>query len=448
MSGAEVMKPADFEAEAAEAQRGEGGSELTGTPTDSVTARASPSRRAGGEGESFGLPRRPALEDWTRSEVSIWASDQLSLPPDVVQVLYEKKVDGLVLSTLLEDDLEELGVWQADFRRRIFCGVADLRSDSVLLLQGSPGRHDTSRLVSFVATPTGSLSLTLGMTDGPSVKSTSSPTMGSYVSLLPSMPVSHRATRPPAGMVQRLVNRIREKEDLVAAPDLEPLRCGIAEEDVDAEDQSSQGQFGARGGARGSAATAHRSVLSGRGGLSVPLGGQSAPVSVFESNEDDLFLFDMMNPFDLEDGIEEAPIVTVSSPPVAKKVAFKERLGSQLSDAASPMGSVGSQSWTLSSLMHGQPSRSSRRSGASDTQPEVDSQASEFWQDVDAPSARHRQSKLRLSLSSQRQRIRDDDAEWEAEECSSIDTSTFGDKGATSGTGSEVSREISQESRV
>ena len=57
-------------------------------------------------------PRKNAKfwKNWTCNDVSLWLKNQLRWPDTVVKQFYEEEVNGEVLPTLTQNDLQELGV--------------------------------------------------------------------------------------------------------------------------------------------------------------------------------------------------------------------------------------------------------------------------------------------------------------------------------------------------
>jgi len=114
---------------------------------------------AGALGAEHSLPRmsvasgsvdRP-LALWDTSEVCKWAEEQLQLPPEVVDILREEEVNGLVASTLTETDMSRIGISKFGWRRRLFLGIADMIRSAICpqihLLPGD-GPMDQRLLVS------------------------------------------------------------------------------------------------------------------------------------------------------------------------------------------------------------------------------------------------------------------------------------------------------------
>lgn len=166
-------------------------------------------------------------------------------------------------------------------------------------------------------------------------------------------------------------------------------------------------------------------VVQGEGSPGSPSGFGSFGGGGFGSFcEEDLMLFDMMNPFDLETNTgrglaspisplmlpPEGPQIKVSSP--TRRVNFEEE-----GDA----GVAARQSSMTQSLSMGSPYVGNRQSGVSFQ--DMSLAESEFWQDTTAPSAKTRSSRLRLSQCSERDRIAKEELEWTDEEEEGASTS-------------------------
>lgn len=298
------------------------------------------------------------LEDWEVTGVCEWASDQLQLPQDVVDLLRENEVNGRVLATLTEMDMESMGFDHPGFRRRLFLGVADFRCNAILPIILCEGSESSE---SGVMTEKTILPV---------------PSMASV------QPVS---SRPPKGTVLKLLGRIEEKcqsHPQQAQGQAQPEQASSSESIV-------QTEHGANGETQDQCAVDEGSPSNVAAEKSARFA-EDAPISKADSfedsppNEDSVF-FDLLNPFDLEDDMI-VPAVTVTSPGAEdnRKVAFLDN----------PI----------------------RHSSGSSSLPPVLTQESELWQDVTAPSAKSRSSRLRLSESTVRDKIIEEDLEYEAEQ--------------------------------
>lgn len=432
---------------------------------------------------------RPGLAEWTTADVCDWALGSLKLPEDTVQRLRENEVDGLVLTTLTELDMQTMGIHQLGYRRRLFLGLQGLASNGDDKVEASDAGvleaadcmiAGTSESAPMGTSPSdrrtrsppplprqvraqddgAATSLELGASTSecandflrcPQVEGTDSrgPGEGAVSSYrlptqlegswcLSNLDVVQQTSRPAIGTVSKLVGKIQQGQNsqdetrdgrpqaLAMRPEETPeadveLQACVERQEESSEDGSARAEsmngdvqlveadeamwyemfdpFELAGPSMSEKATRSR---SGDGWIRRTAG---TPNRSRSQSPAERMMSEAMSQSDLMDCLYFDPMDLTADIP-ASVTKRRVRMASDEEDGDGNM--MGHKSSSGASTMGARPSTKSSYAGST--------AVSEFWQDVSAARAKYCTPKLRLSLSSARERIKKEDEEMTSDE--------------------------------